>query len=78
MSEDKEIPFLAVGADELGDELPSAIECPMCMGMHDIQNSEGTDQTGKKTIGTLQFYKCGDSTYLAGIKGKMIDKLRNK
>ena len=68
----KDVPFIAVGADELGEDLESAIQCPRCMEMHDIEHSEGTDKDGNRTTGTLQFYKCGGTTYLAGIKGKAI------
>lgn len=68
------VPFMAVGNDELGAALGKTIKCPQCFKEHDI--TEGTVRdpvTGKQVPSDmLQFYKCGDTTYLAGIKGKRI------
>jgi len=61
--------YLAVGNDELGDKLSKTISCPHCSEQHDIKCSSEDSANEGKTV-TLQFYKCGDTTYLAGINGK--------
>lgn len=49
-----------------GDE----IDCPKCGGTHKIKLGISA-KTGKETD-ELMFYKCGDETYLAGIKGRCV------
>ena len=60
--------------DELGAELGKTIKCPHCLEEHDIKNGTSKDPiTGEQVPSNiLQFYKCGDTTYLAGIKGKRV------
>lgn len=72
----KEIPMLAVGSDELGDYLGDTIKCPHCGEDHPIENGkEKNPKTGELEKSTvLQFYKCGDKAYLAGIKGRSINR----
>ena len=65
--------YVAVGNDELGDKLGKTINCPSCGGQHDIKCSS-EDPANEGRIATLQYYKCGDTTYLAGINGKAMPK----
>ena len=63
-----EQPVESVPKNEIksGDE----IACPICKGKHTVTG--GTDvETGKKT-NRLQFFKCGDTNYVAGIGGKKV------
>ena len=73
MSEDT-VPFMAVGNDELGEQLGKTIKCPHCLQEHEITTGTVKDQVTGEQIPSdiLQFYKCGDTTYLAGIKGKRV------
>lgn len=67
--------FMAVGSNELGDRLGDTIVCKICGESHPIEQSEpsrvihsdGTIETGPP--GLLQFYKCGETAYIAGING---------
>ena len=69
-------PFIAIGNDELGEPLQATIRCGKCGQEHPVENSgpsttyhaDGTKSQGES--GLLQFYRCGDKTYLAGIRGK--------
>lgn len=67
---------MSIGPDDLGPDLPRMISCEMCGEDHEVHDSTGTttDENGNtKTVkGTLQYYNCGDKTYLAGIQGKSI------
>lgn len=65
--------FLAVGNDELGDSLSLSIICPHCKQSHPIECSSSNPRNDNKSL-TLQFYKCGDKTYLAGINNRRINK----
>lgn len=67
MTED--LSFVAVGANELTQSLGGFIVCPSCGENHEIKcSSEDPANKGKSV--KLQFYKCGDKTFLAGINGK--------
>lgn len=70
--------MFAIGHDELGPPLNDTIKCPHCGADHAIENSEpsrtlhsdGTESVGP--AGLLQFYRCGDKSYLAGIRGHSV------
>jgi hypothetical protein len=66
--------FFAIGNDELINKPTikegDMIVCPKCHKQHKIVLGTNMD-TGKKS-NTLQYYKCGKDTYLAGINGKCI------
>ena len=67
------VPFMAVGNDELGEQLGKTIICTHCLEEHVIENSKVKNEKGELVPSDiLQFYKCGDTTYLAGIKGKRV------
>ena len=65
--------FLAVGADELKEDLGKTITCPLCGKEHEIVFGEEVMKDGsRKPCSLLSFYNCGDKTYLAGISGKAL------
>lgn len=75
---DDEVPFIAVDASDLGAYLTGTdVHCSKCGGSHTVQY--GTTQENGKTVPskTLGFYKCGDSSYMATIKGKLLRGVRN-
>ncbi len=57
-----EAPYIAIGNGELEDNPPvgKTVTCPQCGEMHDVYNSESK---------ILQYYNCGEKTYLCGIDG---------
>jgi hypothetical protein len=66
--------MLAIGANEQGDFLGREIECPNCGGRHAVEHGkELNKETGEYEESTLlQFYKCGDKSYLCGIKHRSV------
>ena len=65
-------PFLAIGTDELGGAIGETIAFPHCGGAHDVQHSEAIDANGNVIgRGSLSWYKCGDTAYIAGIGGRV-------
>ncbi|MFM2134466.1 MAG: hypothetical protein RL156_1747 [Bacteroidota bacterium] len=71
-------PFIAIGNDELGGALGDTITCPTCGGEHVIEQSgpskylQSDGTWGVGPAGLMQFYKCGEDTYVAGIGGKRL------
>jgi hypothetical protein len=60
----------AISNDELGPPLGSTISCPHCGQEHAIHHGERVlDDGTREPSDILQFYKCGDTVYLAGIRG---------
>lgn len=61
-------PWVAFGNEELRVQPRLAagqrIQCPTCGKRHRVKDSA--------TSGTLLFYTCGETTYLAGIDGRSI------
>lgn len=70
------VPFIAIGANELGDPLGDTIKCPICGETHTVEHSQPIKTygalVGTPTVGKLSFYKCGDTHYLIGIDGRKI------
>lgn len=58
-----DIPFVAIGDEELGEPLGAVTHCPHCHNEHPVTQSDPP---------TLQFVKCpeNDHSYLVGINGK--------
>ena len=68
----EEIPFLALGPEELsGPETHAGalLLCPHCGGEHPLEGA--LDGEGNPTE-LLLFYRCKGTTYLAAVKGKLI------
>lgn len=69
----EDIPHLAVGNDQLGGNLGKTISCPHCKEVHEIKNSRKKLPNGEtEESKLLQFYECGEHTYLCGINGRRI------
>lgn len=69
--------YIAIGNDELGELLGDSIKCHRCWKMHPIEQSLPsrtldifTGEWKEGPAGLLQFYKCGDATYIAGVNGR--------
>lgn len=64
--------FFAIGNDELAQGAPikkgDLIDCPHCGKRHRIS----LGKTGGIENNTLQFYKCGEKAYLAGVNGRNV------
>lgn len=72
MTSDPE-PFVTFSGDELAPlhSLGPTIQCPSCGGTHLVHcSSESPANQGSR--GTLQFYRCADKTFLAGINQRSI------
>lgn len=71
--EHEEIPFTAFGPDDLGEPVRKGelIDCPSCGGQHEVRC--GTDANTGEESPLLQFYTCGEKSYLCGIKGQRLD-----
>ena len=75
------IPFTAVGANELGDDLEDTVRCPKCGKSHPLEY--GTSRrllpdntwTESKPDKSMAFYHCGDRLYMAGVGGKYLPGL---
>lgn len=65
-----EIPFIAMGNEELGDDVGDKVICPNCGKLHDVEFGVDT-KTGKKSE-ILGFVSCGDTQYLVAINGKKV------
>ena len=59
----KDIPYIAVGNDQLGDTTDDTIVCPKCGDTHTVEDSIPP---------TLQYYVCKGKTYLCGINRRKI------
>ena len=78
MNNDPHNNYVAIGADELGEYLGRTIRCRHCGETHVIEDSrpstiyypDGTKGVGP--AGALQFYRCGDTLYLAGVEGRAL------
>ena len=69
-SEEKEIPFVAYGNDELVEK-PDAgdfADCPNCKKQHKIKFGT-TDGKENKFLG---YISCGKKSYLASLAGKLL------
>ena len=70
MTDNEATPMLAVTDDDMSDEelIPGKlIDCPSnCGQQHEVLDGNPP--------GILQFYKCGESTYLVGLKNRRMKK----
>ena len=64
------IPFLAVGNDELGDDLKYKAKCPNCGKFHPIKYGDEIVDGKPVPSKMLAFVNCGKESYLVGINGK--------
>lgn len=72
----KEIPFLAIGNDELANCSPASkgdkVRCRVkgCRKKHVLKC--GIESKTREESNMLLFYKCGRHSYLAAVAGKLI------
>ena len=73
------LPYIAIGNDELGEKLGNVIACPHCGKRHRVQKGLSrkllpNGEYGPWEVSALQFYKCTKTgnTYLCGINGKAV------
>jgi hypothetical protein len=74
MKKTKLPPFVAIGADELGDDVGEMALCRVCGKEHPVQYGDRILPDGtKEPSKMLAFYKCPKSkmSYLHGIDGKV-------
>lgn len=70
--------MLAIGNNELGRVLGESVSCPHCGESHAVENSAPSityKADGSKTAGPaglLQFYRCGDKSYVCGLQGRAV------
>lgn len=55
--------YLTIGNDELGESVGVRVRCERCNEWHDVASSNGN---------LLQFVRCGDATFVVGIRGHHI------
>ena len=65
---DKPPPFIAIGNDQLGDEVTDTADCPNCGEQHPI--AYGTDEHGRPTR-TLGFVRCDGRSYIVAVNGRV-------
>lgn len=71
--------MLAVGANELGEELGDTYHCPRCGEEHPIEYGEKILDDGSRIPAkTIAFVRCNDKIYLAGIDGRTLPPKREK
>lgn len=63
-------PWIAVGADELGEPVGATVACTGCGTAHPVEH--GTDAATGRPSTVLAFYRCGGAVYLAGVGGRAI------
>ena len=76
MSEIDGVPYVAIGADELGGPAHAGdvIDCDICGETHALVGGE--DAQGNPSD-TLLTYRCGEHSYLAALDGHyIIDRFR--
>jgi hypothetical protein len=71
--------YFAIGTDELGGPIERRMKCPHCGDFHAVKDSERSEIWDSELqdwkpgrVGVLQYYECGDRTFLAGIEGKAL------
>ena len=62
------LPFLAVGSNELGELAGTHAACPKCFKQHKIKYGT-TDGKENKMLG---FVNCGKQSFLVTIEGKLL------
>ncbi len=76
----KEIPFLAIGNDELGELVAEKVQCKFCPEVHEVEYGKQVLEDGteieSKTIG---FVKCPlkENGYMVAVDGRLILGWRN-
>lgn len=71
-----DIPFVAFGNDELGEEVHAGdwIVCPICGDFHKLTG--GTDGETGEPSELILGYKCGEDSCLAAVGCKIVDGIK--
>jgi hypothetical protein len=74
-AENKTMPMMAVGNDELGECVKEGdiVSCPHCGKTHPLRCSR--DEKGRKSD-LLLFIRCGKASYVVGMAGKLLKNHR--
>lgn len=73
-----DLPFMAVGNDELGETVGDTATCPNCGEQHTVEYGEKVTRdpvTGaerREPSRLLGFVKCGEAAYLVAVNGKSL------
>ena len=61
-------PYLAIGNNELGEDVTETAECPRCHEQHPLTygTSNGVEYRG------IGFVRCGEASYLASLDGRQV------
>jgi len=68
-----DVPFVAIGADELGEDIGEEALCTRCGETHTVEYGTKTVEGKQVPSKMLGFVKCGENSYLVSINGKRID-----
>lgn len=58
-----DLPYIAIGNNELGGPLLDTVPCPHCGEMRPVEKA-----SGERTV--LQYVNCGGHAYLVGVNGR--------
>ena len=68
-----ETPFIAIGNDELGEDVGKTLKCKRCGKRHKVKSVERVLSDGTwQPSALLGFIKCRGKAYLVAINGKLI------
>jgi len=69
--------FIAIGGEELGEEIGDGVTCPSCGKEHPVEYGQKELPDGTMVeCRTLAFVSCGEKSFLVGIDGKEIKRGR--
>jgi len=75
---ERNLPYAAIGNNELGPPAGETIECLFCKQQHPIEYGtsrrlmDNGEWSEPEPCTTLGFYKCGDKSYLASVDGRLL------
>jgi hypothetical protein len=68
----KSIPFIAVGGDDLGEEVGKYAKCPHCSKQHLVLYGEKVLDDGSKVPSNMLGYvQCRKASYVVAINGQI-------
>ena len=72
MKRSKPLPFVAIGNDELGEEIGKMARCSKCEKSHPVKYGDKIIDGKKYPSKMMGYVKCGKNAYLVAIDGKKI------
>ncbi|WP_428491659.1 hypothetical protein [Rhodopila sp.] len=67
-----DMPFMAIGTDELDAYIGEKAICPNCRQMHDVQYADEVRDGKTYPSKLLGFVKCGENAYVVAIDGRAL------